>query len=397
MGVTVVTNLLAGYNETYFKKHSANFTANEIAQQPALWRELARMLTERKLEISRFMEKVLGVPRLRVILSGAGSSAFIGEMISMALASEFGISAVAVHTTDIVSAPESTLLPEVPTLLISFARSGNSPESIAAVKYARQRISNLYEIFIICDGQSEITGYIQDNEQTLKLLMPEASCDLGFAMTSSVSCMTLTAWCLFNYNRIEKCCDDILSLANFGMENMENIAVAAERIAKQKYDRLVFIGSGTLKGLAHEAAIKSLELSNGWVNTNYESSLGFRHGPKTVINNSTLTVHFISPRDFTAKYDIDLANEIIAEQKGNKTVVLRPEGKYEGITHPNYEIIYQAPNYHCGTEIYSAICMLLFCQMLALFKSMTLGITADNPCPGGEVNRVVRGVNIYNL
>jgi Predicted phosphosugar isomerases len=38
-----------------------------------------------------------------------------------------------IPTTDIVSAPLDNLRSEDPTILVSFARSGNSPESVATV------------------------------------------------------------------------------------------------------------------------------------------------------------------------------------------------------------------------------------------------------------------------
>ncbi|EGU60644.1 tagatose-6-phosphate kinase AgaZ, partial [Vibrio nigripulchritudo ATCC 27043] len=38
---------------------------------------------------------------------------------------------------------------------------------------------------------------------------------------------------------------------------------------------------------------------------------------------------------------------------------------------------------------------ILFCQMLAFEKSLHLGLGPDNPCPTGEVNRVVQGVTIH--
>ena len=31
----------------------------------------------------------------------------------------------------------------------------------------------------------------------------------------------------------------------------------------------------------------------------------------------------------------------------------------------------------------------------AVMKSLSMGITPDNPCPTGEVNRVVKGVTLY--
>jgi tagatose-6-phosphate ketose/aldose isomerase len=39
--------------------------------------------------------------------------------------------------------------------------------------------------------------------------------------------------------------------------------------------------------------------------------------------------------------------------------------------------------------------MIVIAHMISFFKSYSLGITVDNPCPTGEVNRVVTGVTIY--
>lgn len=38
---------------------------------------------------------------------------------------------------------------------------------------------------------------------------------------------------------------------------------------------------------------------------------------------------------------------------------------------------------------------MVFYQMFAFFYARSLGVSADNPCPSGEVNRVVEGVTIY--
>ena len=38
---------------------------------------------------------------------------------------------------------------------------------------------------------------------------------------------------------------------------------------------------------------------------------------------------------------------------------------------------------------------IMFAQTLAVMKSLSMGITPDNPCPTGEVNRVVKGVILY--
>ena len=42
-----------------------------------------------------------------------------------------------------------------------------------------------------------------------------------------------------------------------------------------------------------------------------------------------------------------------------------------------------------------ALAAVVLAQLMALRFSMALGLTADNPFPSGEVNRVVQGVRIH--
>ena len=55
-------------------------------------------------------------------------------------------------------------------------------------------------------------------------------------------------------------------------------------------ERIVYLGSGPLTGLARESALKMLEITAGRVDTYFDSALGFRHGPKAVLDDRTLVV-----------------------------------------------------------------------------------------------------------
>ena len=391
----MMKTLLGGKDAAYFEQRTALLTATEIAQQPELWNELADMLQERAGEISSFLGQVLAVPGLRIVFTGAGSSAFIGEMAAALVGREKGLRAECVHTTDIVSSPESCLF-DVPTLLVSFARSGDSPESVGTIEYARKKIHNLYNLVITCGKGSHLDRCATTLPDTLSLLMPARSCDQGFAMTSSVSCMLLAAWAAFHYQELDKAVGDIRALSAKMALQLDSIALAAEELAKAGYDRLIFLGSGAMKGLAHEGAIKSLELSHGQVNTNYDSATGFRHGPKTVLCDSAVTVHFLSSDPFSRRYDEDLCRELIAERKGIKVVLVGEKGT-SGIESADMKVCYELPQMALPKEAGALVASLLFAQCLGLQKSLALGITTDNPCPQGDVNRVVKGVTVYDL
>ena len=224
--------------------------------------------------------------------------------------------------------------------------------------------------------------------------MPGESNDKGFAMTSSVTCMNLACYAFFNIERLGEVTKSIGSIADFIEKEGQKFTEITRRWAEKDYQRLIILGSGCCKGLAREAALKSMELSAGEVNTNYESAMGFRHGPKAVIKDNTLTVHFISPDPLCAKYDLDLLKEINNQKKGNKIITISttpvPIEADESVLIPK-------TGDNADNEFFFGICALVFCQLLALFKSMNLGLTTDNPVPGGEITRVVSGVILYPL
>ena len=379
-----------GIEKDYFSKAGCVHTAQEIAGQPILWRELGLLLKDKKSEIKAFHEKIGAFDKMRIIFTGAGSSAFIGDALSPLLAHNSGIKTESIHTTDIVSSPNSYLFPDIPTLLVSFARSGKSPESMGAVNYCRAAIKNLYEVAIVCDGTSELSKLTAKSENSYTIVMPEGSCDKGFAMTSSVTCMFLAGAAFFDIDNLDKIVKDINLLSDNVLEKSIEFTEVASDWAKKDFDRIVYIGSGYLKHLAHEASLKMLELTNGDVNGSYESATGFRHGPKSVINDKTVTVHMISDDVFTAKYDIDLLKEVTSEKKQNQILAL---GQIPAGTVPSPA----AGTVPCSVlETGGAIPSLVFCQMLSMFKSLELGVTTDDPSPSGEVNRVVKGVTVYD-
>jgi len=384
-----------GQGENFFNERGCIHTATEIAGQPALWKELGRMLIEKKESISAFMKGLGNLGEMRIILTGAGSSAFIGEALAGFVAKSSKIKCEVIHTTDIVSAPDTVLFADIPTLLVSFARSGNSPESAGAVQYARKAMKNLREVAIVCDGGSKLSQITAEDKKSLVLVMPEGSNDKGFAMTSSFTCMLFAGFALFNCGIIDEIAHDINLLSESVEASSRRLSDLALKCARLPFDRAVYLASGAFKGLAHEASLKMLELSYGNVNAGYNSATGFRHGPKAVIKDNTMSLHFISSDPFTVRYDMDLLAEVY-RQKNKNTVVAVCCDSGKGIEADKVVTVNSAA-YGFASNLCIGINGLVFFQMLAMYKSLELGITTDNPSPGGQVNRVVKGVTIYPL
>ncbi|WED29305.1 SIS domain-containing protein [Vibrio sp. DW001] len=377
-----------GYDESWLIENKGIHTAREIQQQPALWRQLIGSLFEKRVEIDAFMASILSKKELRIILTGAGTSAFAGEAIAPYLQqfNDFNVKAIA--STDIVSNPSLYLDRNKPTLLVSFARSGNSPESVAAVELADQLVPDCHHLFLTCNAEGELSKYAKKHENSLCVLMPELSNDQSFAMTSSFTCMTMSALAILGEKNLEVTANSVEKIASVCEKRIPEWTNLVSNLAKKDYKRLVVLGSGGFVGLAREASLKSLELSAGKVMTAYDSSLGFRHGPKFTINSEMLVIQFLSSHPYTRKYDIDLYDEISSDDQVLGLVALSEES-FTGLNTVELG--------HTGLEeVWLSFPYIIFAQMLAFEKSLQLGLGPDNPCPTGEVNRVVEGVNIHS-
>jgi tagatose-6-phosphate ketose/aldose isomerase len=177
--------------------------------------------------------------------------------------------------------------------------------------------------------------------------------------------------------------DNQVEVAAQWAENfLESKVEQVQSLATQPTQRLVFLGAGGLQGIAREAALKVLELTAGQVLSYCETPLGFRHGPKSLMDASTEVVFLSSSDDYTQKYDQDLLAEL---HRDNQALAISTLTK-ESFAHTEDLL-----------DVWAGLPYILYCQVLAFFKSMQANITPDNPCPTGEVNRVVQGVTLYPL
>ena len=386
--------MVLNHDREDLRSRMALVTAEEIENQPVIWKKLAAYLNENSEDLKAFMNHVMGVKDLRIIFTGAGSSAFIGESMSMMLMQECGIRSEVHHTTDIVATPEAIFC-DVPTLLVSYSRSGSSPESCAAIRIAQKYVKELYNLVLVCNNDSALSRLPMDEEKTRVIHIPQEACDQGFAMTCSVSCMSLATWCLFSGVKMDEHIAYIPTLADSVAEQMSSIQKTAAQVAAWDYRRIVYLGFGALRGLAREGAVKSQELTNGFVCAMFDTPTGFRHGPKTVLNDETLTVVMTSPLRNAGLYDADMINELTSQKVKNRVAVVADEKLGYDLSAADYVCAYRTPGVYDRLEIDAYIYSLMFLQLLSFEKSYDLHMTTDNPCPGGEVNRVVQGIIIH--
>jgi tagatose-6-phosphate ketose/aldose isomerase len=371
-----------------WRQHGGLNTAKEIHQQPAIWRALAADLRTQQQRIQSFIGDWLAHSNHRVILTGAGSSAYIGEIIGDDLDAAWPAQVRAIPSTSLLTHPRLYLDRDRPTLLVSFARSGHSPESLAALELVHQSVGTSRFLNITCNAGGELARRSENRADTLNLLMPEGSCDHGFAMTSSFTAMLLAAQAVLGRAPWSERLQHIEQLAQHAEIALREWEEQIAALAREPFERIVFLGSGPLEALAKEAALKVLELTSGRVLAIANTSLGFRHGPKSVLNKSSLVVVFRSGESVARRYEQDLLHELHREHTAAS--VLTVGSNQDGGT----ERCFTVPPLALP-DCWLAPLWLLMAQQFALHKSAALGLTPDDPFPDGTLNRVVRGVTIH--
>lgn len=363
--------------EETLRANGAYWTAREIAQQPDAWRQVCKDIAANRTALDAWLDGVLAHEGLRIILTGAGTSAYVGKALAPHLSKTLSRRVEDISTTDIVANPDGWLLRDKPTLLISYARSGNSPESVGAYQLADQIVENCFHLVIVCNKDGELAKAAEQAKNSYCLLMPEATLDQSFAMTSSYTSMLVATLCVFT-----GCGTQLESASNVTEALLLHELDDIRALAGSGFKRIAYLGSGCLMGVATEAALKMLELSAGGVDCYAESPLGFRHGPKSMVDDTTAVVVLPSSHAYTRKYDNDLIDEL---RRDNQFKALRDLSELPAVQQTGLE------------DIWLGLPYIVFCQLLAFYTALAHGVTPDNPCPSGEVNRVVQGVAIYDF
>lgn len=389
-----MTKTIFNINETQMSDTKSTYTLTEINQQPTTWKKTCQQITSMKDELKAFIDQVITQEDYDVILTGAGTSEFVGNTLFSYLNKKLNFKAKSYGTTDLVATPENYLSRTKPTLLISFGRSGNSPESVGAIDVAEEVCDNLYHLFVTCNKDGALSKKAADSDNCFAINLTDETHDQSFAMTSSFSNMYLATFLAFNLDNLDETIAEVEKIAAAGQNFLDNQYTAAKDIVDgYNFNRIVYLGSNALKGISQESALKMLELTAGEVVTMYDTPLGFRHGPKSIVNDDTLTVVYISDDEYSRQYEIDLIKEMSGQRKGNKIAAVM-NGECKEIKElVDYVITFDIDGKF--DNILLGFDYIMAAQTIAVLKSLSMGKTPDNPCPTGEVNRVVKGVTLY--
>jgi len=382
--------MLPGNFESVLKDPGSQYTGNEIYGQPILWKKLWDKTQGVINDLRIFYNNALNEKGIQIILTGAGTSAFIGNVLEGPIQKSTGIFTKSVATTDLVTHPELYFSNKTPVLLISFARSGDSPESAKAVELAELLSKKVFQLVITCNEQSDLVKQVKNTEHFIYYMPAEAN-DKSLAMTGSFTAMLLAGLILSRINNISGVEEQINLVSSYASRILEQYTDEIKAVASMDFKRAVFLGSGPFSGVAQESHLKLQELTDGKVICKYDSFLGFRHGPKAVVDENTLVILLFNNNTYVNKYELDLANALEAGRKSLFTIgVMEKDLKLNlGLN------IVLSESGEKADEDFLSVVSVLPAQMLGLYKSINLGLKPDQPSASGMIHRVVQGVTIY--
>jgi tagatose-6-phosphate ketose/aldose isomerase len=392
--VPAVQNLL-GKSESNQKSAGYFHTLREILQQPATWNDTASRVVAEK---AKLLEILRGGPADKsgvraVVLTGSGSSQYAGECIAPALQNELQVPVVCVPGGAFLTQGPGAAPPCDPCLVVSLARSGDSPESCAAVERLLPRQTGHRHLIITCNLRGKLAVNYRNLEQIFPLVLHPETNDQSLVMTSSFTNLVLAGRVLGRLEAADRYTEEVAQLSQSGTELMVRHTQPLADLAYQKIPLAVYLGSSCAYGAARESALKMLEMTGGAVKTLAETFLGLRHGPMALLHRDTLVVCFLASSQPARSYELDLIRELDRKGLGVRKLVVGENIPEEilktgdtAIEVQNLEVLGNAG----ATVLYT-----LTGQILAFFQCMYLGLQPDDPSANGVISRVVHPFPIY--
>ena len=372
-------------------------TPGEIAQQPEMWRDTARRFAAAAPEMGALLAQI-GLPgsAAEIIFSGAGTSDFVGRCAVGPVSAALRTRAMACPTTDIVTHPEYSFPSDRPALMVSVARSGNSPESAAAVEIALRERPNTRHLVITCNGDGELARLAREcADRGYALVLHPRTNDRGLAMTSSFTSMVVASLGLAYLDNVDGYIALVGRLAEAGERLLEVAPDVCSSLAKRRPQRACFLGSGALAGAAVESHLKLQEMTDGGVICSWDTFLGLRHGPRAAIHGDTLVVYYLSSDPYVRRYELDLIRSNRRQRIGLAHLIVADGSDDELRRLGDHVLEYDARAALGLPDHMIPPAATIVGQLLGLFASLEYGFKPDTPSAGGVISRVVQGVTIY--
>lgn len=374
-------------------------TPREIWQQPDTWKKTYERCRDQRSELNDVLRRA-GIGRGNtssptVYLVGAGTSDYTGRALAPLLRRCWSCEVWAIPSTTLLTEFEDFHRPGKEYLWISFSRSGDSPEGVALLEQALARHREIRHLVITCNQDGAMSRLCaQHADRAFALVLDDAVNDRGVAMTSSFTNMVLAGQCLGHLEENSQFGETVAQMSEIGRRFLPLAAEAAASITTLDCRRVCFVGSGVLRAVSDESALKVVELTGGQVTTLAETPLGLRHGPLSSVDSHTLFVAFLSSETHKRGYELDLLREIDRKRLGRARAVVTAQGGEDAASLVDYTLSLESTEKF--SDYYRPVLDVILSQVLGLFLSMRCGLKPDQPSPAGTITRVVAPIKLYS-
>jgi tagatose-6-phosphate ketose/aldose isomerase len=357
-------------------------TLREICQQPETWLRTCGQMVE-----ATEIVKQVHVGIRSLTLTGSGSSQYAGECICLALQNDLNIQVASVGGGTLLTYGGKALPPERPGLVISLARSGDSPESRGAIELLLNTEPRIQHVVLTCNENGSLTKAWREHAKVRVFTLPNETNDQSLVMTSSFTNLMLAARFMSMWNTPHEYAQLCKRASNIAEKLISGNFDVLAGIAKSKFQRVAFLGTGPAFGAAREAALKMLEMTAGRVTTLCETYLGFRHGPMSYAQQDTLIVAFLSSNSVLRAYEADLLQELDRKKLGFSKLIVGE--KIPAAVLRNGDVAIECPGLAELGDQDSATIHVIVGQLLGFFRCLEEGLRPDSPSEDGIIRRVV--------
>lgn len=370
-------------------------TLREIFQQPITWSETAARVVRQESQMRRMLEGSAagGDCAKAVVFTGSGSSLYAGECLAPALQEELQLPVSCVAGGAFLTEGVGAAPPCHPCLLVSLARSGDSPESCVAVDRILRSSNQHRHIIVTCNERGKLASNYENTPQVFCLVLDDRTNDRSLVMTSSFTNMVIAARFLGMLDGANQYREVAARLSSLARELLLRYTQPLAELARDDIPVAVFLGSGCAYGAARESALKMLEMSGGQVKTLAETFLGLRHGPMALVHSGTYVVCFLSSANPARAYELDLIREMDRKGLDVRKIVVGDEVPEEILQQGDLAV--DCPGMRHLGDFNAPSIYVLVGQLLAFFKCMSLGLQPDTPSASGVISRVVEPFPVY--
>lgn len=363
-------------------------TLREIRQQPATLLDTCNRMLGRAEDLKRCLQDVQGI-----VFTGSGSSEYVGECVRLAIQRDLGLTSRAIGGGMLLTHADVALARSRPLLMVSIARSGDSPESVGVLQLLLDTQPNVRHLVLTCNSSGKLATRYDKDERVTVVSLDDRTNDRSLVMTSSFTSLALAALSLGSLNKPDTFLTVCGKLSKIVERLIDGHFDTLAQVGEKDFGRAVFLSSGSGVGAAREAALKMLEMTAGRVSTLSETYLGLRHGPMSFVHRDTLVICFLSSDPGVRVYELDLIRELDRKELGSSKLIVGENIPLELVREK--DVLLECPGVSAIEDENASLAYVVVGQLLAFFRCLKEGLRPDSPSEDGVISRVVESFALH--